>query len=163
MNRRTAAAALAVISLAAVLMASTSTASAAYDGRFWNSATGRCLTWQWNASHLVAEPCGYGWHGLNQEVFTVRGWRDGTFQLRPTYRSGCLDDSHIGLRIFSPCWSGSSPYSRHQSWWMHQRGGGWVTLQNQATGWCLDDSGQSGLRMHPCNGQPYQNWRQAPA
>jgi hypothetical protein len=71
------------------------------------------------------------------------------------------DGSAYGLRGF-PCNETS-----YQTWFRTDHNGYYV-LRNAATGWCLDDSTSSlsheayndVLRAIPCNGLPYQDWRE---
>jgi hypothetical protein len=63
----------------------------------------------------------------------------------------CLRDFGNGVVGHAGC-----DTSRAESWFHYYENG--LRLQNQATGLCLDDSNEYGLRTFPCNGTDYQAW-----
>jgi len=164
-NRRSIAALGIALASALAVMMSTAGAASADLGARYQSVTFRqpYLTAVGPRSEAVTMGPS---RGADTEVWYSHLWRDGTARMRVlvdgAYR--CLDDSPIGLRAFSPCWPGSSGYSRYQSWYRIDRGrdrdgNRLYSFRNQATRNCLDWS-PIGLRMFPCNGTPYQTWRE---
>lgn len=127
-----------------------------FDRSIYNEHTGYCLTYE-SGGLAFADSCDGAWG--DAQDWHLHQWRDGTWQVRSDWGGNrCLDDSYAyGLRVFNPCWSGSSVYSRYQSWYRYPTPGGW-TFRNQATGRCLDHSFSHLLRTFPCNGLNYQGW-----
>jgi hypothetical protein len=131
------------------LTVTVSAAPAQADGYIYpqNAATKLCL----DDSDLNIR--GFGCNHLSYQKWYDMEWADGTYRWKNAATQLCMRDFGNGVVAHAAC-----DTSEAESWYTlisTQYGG--ITLENQATGMCLDDS-VIGLRTFQCNELAYQVW-----
>lgn len=130
-------------------------ASEGLEGIKWfqNQATRECLDDSFGYDWVRTYRCSTDVDNKFQQWAIY--YEGGGVVLQNQYTVRCAGDYGNGL-----VWSAScNRYDARQQWRVKNYSDGSIRLQNVYYGWCLDDSFEHELRLHPCHDGPWQRWR----